>query len=951
MQQVGNGKLYSKFIFNSIIYIAVFLLINNSILYFNISGSVQDESSKTQISYLEILNKQINTQLQEIVNGTDLITDYISSSGLMESIMEKGQDQYEFNRIGDELNKQVGYFMSFTRHQSIFVVHSSGYSFLFSDYSETYQCRNKLDLKNFEILKQMEDSGDKKLLITSAKKKSDIMQVFNEKGNSRSFYGDNIEGNMNNYLTVAVRGTSRSGIPFVVFAMINLQKLIIMNEDIDRKNLVILNDENELLYYDKTGNIDYDNNFSQYVTEYMTGWSRTTNNGRRGRVFYAKNEYCRSNVFYFIPDSIFNKSNNKYLLISFAICIASILLMTGIMVYFSKKQLIGPLQRLLMVSQDKREKGIPQKWIYSHKKADISLRNRFVTAFTIAFLIPNIILAYTGYLFNRMELESLRMDYMEAVTDSIVRDVDSLIYNYSSMIKDLIFNNEIQYVMNYERFPLDYEHRSRITQAVLKTKFNREGLLNVKIYKTNGDLLYSLTGGEQYSDENIFNEIPALKGKNLKTISMWSFSGKNTQSVEINLLREIRSFGEMAIIDGVSREFEKIGYLSISISEISLLKAYDNAVIPLNGIAVVDSDNMVISCSNSFFNGRKFLDFQDEIYKQIGAKDCKVMNKTIPSNRWKVMLLMDYNDIRDQVKNNILLSFYLVFFVFFIMLFLTITLIGRMIMPIERLNYDVRSISEKGGFLTTIKENVFGYDEIDNLGRSYNSLIDRINTLIRTVYLEEVKRANTENKKKEAEMNALQAQINPHFIYNTLESINWIIKLNRNEEASRMIKLFSDLLHVSVDRRNLCVSIEEELNHIDIYIKLQQIRYKGRLAFINNVPEKIMKYKTLKLLLQPLVENAIMHGMSASDNVLTIFISAAVQDNSIVINIADDGAGIAEDKLNEINEGLKADSMESIGVKNVNDRIQLYFGNQYYLKLNSVYGEGTKVIIKLPVIE
>jgi sensor histidine kinase YesM len=625
--------------------------------------------------------------------------------------------------------------------------------------------------------------------------------------------------------------------------------------------------------------------------------------------------------------------------------------MTGIMGYLLNKQLIEPLQRLLMVSRDKQEKEIPEKWIHSHKKMDISLRNRFIAAFTLAFLIPNIILAYAGYSFNRRELESLRMGYMEAVTDSIVRDVDSLIYNYESMIKDLIFNNEIQYVMNHEQFPLDYEHRSGITQSILKTKFNRDGLLNVKIYKTNGDLLYSLTGGEQHHDENIFNETPLLKGRNLKTISLWSFTNRNTQKVEINLLREIRGFGEMAIIGGMSREFEKIGYMSMSISEIALLKAYDNVVIPLSGIAVVDSDQRIISCSSSFFNGRLFSDFRDEIYKQLGVNESKVINKKIQSNGWKVMLFMDYNDIREEVKNNILLSFYLVFFVFFIMLFLIIALIGRMVMPIERLNYGVRSISEKGGFLTAIKENMFGYDEIDNLGRSYNSLIDRINTLIRTVYLEEVKRVNTENKKKEAEMNALQAQINPHFIYNTLESINWIIKLNRNEEASRMIKLFSDLLHVLVDRRNLCVSIEEELNHIDIYIKLQQIRYKGRLAFVNNVPGKIMKYKTLKLLLQPLVENAIVHGMNASGDILTIVISAEVQDNCIVINISDDGAGIAQGKLDEINQGLKADSMESIGVKNVNDRIQLYFGNQYYLKLNSINGEGTTVIIRLPVIE
>jgi two-component system sensor histidine kinase YesM len=215
-------------------------------------------------------------------------------------------------------------------------------------------------------------------------------------------------------------------------------------------------------------------------------------------------------------------------------------------------------------------------------------------------------------------------------------------------------------------------------------------------------------------------------------------------------------------------------------------------------------------------------------------------------------------------------------------------------------------------------------------------------------------------KQKEAELNSLQNQINPHFLYNTLESIRGAALHNGLQEIASMSKALSLLFRYSISDTVL-VSIKEEVQHLENYMSIQNFRYENKFDLVYSIPPELYGYKILKLTLQPLIENSIKHGLEMKLGKGVIKIDIMCLDNNIKININDNGIGIPSRKVDELNRSLAKDEYASdndgaertgtgIGVRNVNSRIRLYFGSQYGLKFRDVL-VGTTVEITLPVVK
>lgn len=947
-----GGRSYRRFILNTVLFITIMLIVNSWLLYSNMNRLFINENGQKQLGYLEMLNKQINMKLDELLTANNLVSDFISTSGILERLRDNGTDQYGFNQIFMEFSRRITYYLSFTSVSTQFIIHSPGYSFLFSDYStDRTGYSNGTKLEDFSIYRDMSEKRSNLSFITSAPQKEELIKSFLTSGNSAESGTSYSGNNLSNVILVAVRKTTMSNTPFIVVSQINLNSIVGLDGYLDKKNLLIVNN-NEDLYRGQSLKGIGSKELGRIAGQELTGSFSAVCGGKKGLMFFVKDEYCGITTCCFIPDDVYNSSSNGLLLLLIIMCAASIAFMAFINMFYSGRYILKPLQSLSAATQNGREAEVPGKWDTSYRFPSISMRNKSLAVFTLAFLVPNCILMWFCYAFSSRVLENSRIDYVDAAANHIAEDMDSLVHNYENLIKYLIFRDEIQTTMNMGKLPITQEQKDLITSAILENPFGIKGVSNIRIYDDKGKLAYSLmernTDGYQ---ENLYTRLPGLSKLDLKTLSDWTFLKEESQNGIICLTREIRRYSINSQVGNEPKEYEKTGYLCVDIQESAISGIYNNTATQFNGIAVVNQDGMVVSGSNSKYNGKAFQIFTDGTFENIDGSNRRIIEKMVPSNKWDIMVLMDFGEIKNAVENNILQSFYIVFILLFCMLFLIIAFIYRMVMPIERLDNDIRHISEKDGVLTTIRESVFGYDEINNLSRSFNLMIERINHLICTVYMSEVRRTNVEKKKKEAELNALQAQINPHFIYNTLESINWMIKLGRNKEATQMVKLFSNLLHMGVDRKNLCVSLEEELRHVEAYIGIQQIRYKDRLVFCNQMPREILKYRTLKLLLQPLVENAVMHGMQVKKGVLTVIINAYANDSDIIVNVIDDGVGISRDRLKNVNENIISESNESIGIKNVHDRIQMYFGNQYYLKLSSIYGGGTTITLCIPKIE
>lgn len=254
---------------------------------------------------------------------------------------------------------------------------------------------------------------------------------------------------------------------------------------------------------------------------------------------------------------------------------------------------------------------------------------------------------------------------------------------------------------------------------------------------------------------------------------------------------------------------------------------------------------------------------------------------------------------------------------------------------------------QKGDFETRI--DVRGTDELDNLGRDFNVMASNINELINKVYKAEI-------AQKQAEIGILQAQIKPHFIYNTLESLKMTAELHDDEEISDGLTALGNLIRQNTNTENHLITIGSEVENLEDYIKIQNLTHNNRIKAIIKVPEEIKQNTTLNLILQPIVENCIKHGFDDTYDTMNIIVTAEEVNGSIEFTVRDTGKGIDEVKLARLKEllsrkaGERADkSIErGIGLLNVNRRIKLYFGDEYGVILESSYGEGTCAIIKIP---
>ena len=234
-------------------------------------------------------------------------------------------------------------------------------------------------------------------------------------------------------------------------------------------------------------------------------------------------------------------------------------------------------------------------------------------------------------------------------------------------------------------------------------------------------------------------------------------------------------------------------------------------------------------------------------------------------------------------------------------------------------------------------------NEIGMLSRSFNVMTEKIHTLMeQNIYEQEEKRKN--------EMKALQAQINPHFLYNTLDSIIWMSEAGKNEEVVLMTSALAKLLRQSISNDKAKVTVSEEINYVKSYLTIQKMRYKDKLEFSINVSPEIMNVKIIKFALQPLVENAIYHGLKYKETKGNIIIEGYKDGEKAVLIVKDDGIGMDEQSLEHIFDGTqKGNKSNGVGVPNVQKRIQLYFGPEYGITYKSRKGEGTQATVTVPL--
>ena len=266
----------------------------------------------------------------------------------------------------------------------------------------------------------------------------------------------------------------------------------------------------------------------------------------------------------------------------------------------------------------------------------------------------------------------------------------------------------------------------------------------------------------------------------------------------------------------------------------------------------------------------------------------------------------------------------------------------RFTRPAKRLAQEMEKFENETENFTS--EQISGTREIAALSKSFNHMVITIQHLMERIRKEEIALRKTELK-------ALQAQINPHFLYNTLDSIAWLCEDERNEEAEEMVSALARLFRISISKGHELISIGREIQHTESYLKIVNFRYKNQFTYSIHIEEECLPFYCNKITLQPIIENAIYHGINRMVDEGKIEIRIVSEGDDILLTIKDNGVGMTKKQCEEIlhkETGGRSGTGVGIGIKNVNDRIKIYFGEEYGLSIESKLDEGTTVTIRIP---
>lgn len=330
----------------------------------------------------------------------------------------------------------------------------------------------------------------------------------------------------------------------------------------------------------------------------------------------------------------------------------------------------------------------------------------------------------------------------------------------------------------------------------------------------------------------------------------------------------------------------------------------------------------------------------------IGSRKYMTLTSVIKGTGWSMMTLVPYASftmaVTSLVKTLLAASLLILALAYLVSKPIAYTITKRIDLLCRYMQ------KTKDGALVEASEAIYK-DEIGILYENYNFMISRIRNLLSENYKMGI-------ELKSAEFKALQSQINPHFLYNTLDMISWLSYQNKPEEISAVVYALAKFYKISLNKGSYIVPISDEINHVTYYMKIQDMRFSGNIHFVTDIPPELLQFSIPKITLQPIVENALFHGiLEKKDKAGTITLSGKLKGEDLCLTIEDDGMGIISEQLNLLLAPMDIDTPSKsggshYGLRNIDKRIKFQYGEKYGLSFESVPGTGTKVHILLPAV-
>lgn len=595
----------------------------------------------------------------------------------------------------------------------------------------------------------------------------------------------------------------------------------------------------------------------------------------------------------------------------------------------------------------------------------VKIHSRLVVSFAILSLVPLLITGIFAYYKSSVAIKSKISTYSIEVMNQVSGNIQNELVKLENDSVDIAFSEKVQTTLISfntlnEWGKNDAEIKLQKDLAKRFSFFN--SVSDVLLYTKNkdkiiafGDVYFKFKLKPDYLNA-ILEETRIRSG-----VPLWTIQDNEDEENSRNVSLRTGNYGQYGIL--LSRSFKSLrdgvplGYIIIRINENYILNKYKNInlgkganIFILNGKGeVISSRNPKIATAKMYSESLLLQEIKKNKESAVYSFNSMVSGERnliaytyIPSADWYIISTIPFTYLNDK---SVQIGIYITILgiICFLLALLLSFIVSRSISkPLKKLVNSMNSV-KMGDFSTHIKDD--SSDELGKVTTNFNNMVRELQFLIN-----EVKKK--ENLKKLAELKALQAQINPHFFSNTLNTVKWLANIQKADNISSIITSLILLLHGCVGKGGELVSLREEVEYVNNYLNIMAYRYYDKFKVHMEMEEDIMDCKVLKFILQPIVENALLHGLEPMEGQGLIIIKGYRVKDQLKITITDNGVGIASDKMNNLLQGKPQTSkggMNGIGIRNVDERIKLYFGEKYGLSVQSVLNMFTTVEITLPV--
>lgn len=564
---------------------------------------------------------------------------------------------------------------------------------------------------------------------------------------------------------------------------------------------------------------------------------------------------------------------------------------------------------------------------------NLNFQGKLVVGYLFLALIPMLCVTWYTY-FN------LRSILLEQSYDNINEEIEKMNQNFSMLLEPCLTTLDILYVdeslcgylsQDYSRDSYE-EMFYYIDKKITGIYLVNPSISRIRFYSSNSTLP---SDNYYFFNENVMSD--QERSHTRQAQGKVVLNGVNSPEGEMHLCLER--------LLNVYPQGKTESILSLEI-ESNLLNEFVKTQNKTDTIFLTDSSGMILAASRPERVGKNIVQWMpdwkpaDKIQTEFTDEGAdKIGISTESSFETYIVMISDKEATLKNMKTVSGQMMFLIFLSAAVVMILILLYSKWLSDRVSKVMYAARKLGD-GEFDYVLED--MGKDEIGQIGDAFNVLNVKIQRLIRENYEKKI-------KLQSEELNLMQEQINPHFLYNALSVISAMALRERGMQTVKSVKYLADFYRISLNKGKQILSIQEEVELLKNYMKIQKLRFGSSIQVEYDIKKELLTLKTIKLLLQPLVENSIHHGRKSDEEVLMIRVRVQLDGERVCFSVEDNGVGIEQDKLEKLRSQLEKFE-EGYGLKNVHNRVRLTYGEEYGVKIESVFGKGTRVLVYIPII-